>query len=108
MKLWQLQITVPVSSLTSKSYDISQGSWPSAASLNQRQASDPTAAPATLLKADLPWNSGLQAHLAGNSIPETPTNEKNTNMINMMLYSLFYELYMVSSDLILYVLYFTI
>lgn len=76
MKLWQLQITVPVSSLTSESYDISQGSWPSAASLNQRQASPPTAAPATLLKADLPWNSGLQAHLAGNSIPEHPQVRK--------------------------------
>lgn len=85
MKLWQLQITVPVSSLTSESYDISQGSWPSAASLNQRQASPPTAAPATLLKADLPWNSGLQAHLAGNSIPEHPQMRKIRMIYDVIL-----------------------
>lgn len=85
MQLWQLQITVPVSSLTSESYDISQGSWPSAASLNQRQASPPTAAPATLLKADLPWNSGLQAHLAGNSIPEHPQMRKIRMIYDVIL-----------------------
>lgn len=83
MQLWQLQITVPVSSLTSES-DISQG-WPSAASLNQRQASPPTAAPATLLKADLPWNSGLQAHLAGNSIPEHPQMRKIRMIYDVIL-----------------------
>lgn len=85
MQLWQLQITVPVSSLTSESCDISQGSWPSAASLNQRQASPPTAAPATLLKADLPWNSGLQAHLAGNSIPEHPQKRKILMIYDVIL-----------------------
>ena len=79
MQLWQLELTVPVFSRASKSYGISQETSSSAASLNQWQASPPRAAPATLLKADLPWNSGLQTHLAGNS--RTPTNEKNTSDI---------------------------